>query len=67
MVGELEVPIIAAGSAAFVAIDDFEQIPVQTSLIRPEPLDQLGDVQDRLAPAYEAADGQACAHRELAA
>jgi hypothetical protein len=58
MVGELEVPIVAAGAAALMAIDDLEQIPVQAGLIRPEPLYQFGDIKNRPAPAAEAMDGQ---------
>ncbi|RWL42826.1 MAG: hypothetical protein EOR60_24135 [Mesorhizobium sp.] len=35
-VRELQIPIVAAGRAAFVAIDDLQQIPVKAGLIRPE-------------------------------
>ena len=38
MVCELQVPIVTAGTAAFVAIDDLEQIPMQAGLIGTEPL-----------------------------
>ena len=55
MIGKLQVPIVSAGGAALVAIDDL-QIPMQTALIRPEPLHKLSDIKDRLAPASEAVD-----------
>jgi hypothetical protein len=31
MIGELQVPIIAVGRAALVAIDDLDQVPMQCS------------------------------------
>lgn len=67
MVRELQVPIVAAGGAALVAIDDLQQIPVQTRLIRPEPFDQLGDIKDRTTLAAEAVDRQGRAGRKLVA
>src|SRR3569832_768728 len=33
MVGELQVPIVSAGAAASVAIDDLERVPVQVWLV----------------------------------
>jgi hypothetical protein len=56
MVCELQVPIVSAGAAALVAIDDFQQIPVQAGLIRAEPFDELGDVKNRAALAAQAVD-----------
>jgi hypothetical protein len=46
VIGELQIPIVAAGRAAFVAIDDFEQIPIQAWLVRPEALNQRRDIED---------------------
>ncbi|RWD74710.1 hypothetical protein [Mesorhizobium sp.] len=56
MVRELQVPIVSAGGAALVAVDDFQQIPVQTGLVRAEPPGQRGDVKNRAALAAEAVD-----------
>jgi hypothetical protein len=67
MVSELQVPIVAAGVVAFVAIDDFQQIPMQAGLIRPEPFDRLGDIKDGTTLAAEAGDRQALAGRKLVA
>ncbi|WP_292368237.1 hypothetical protein [Mesorhizobium sp.] len=44
MIRELLVSIVAAGVSALVTVDDFDQIPVQAPMVRPEPLHQLGDV-----------------------
>ena len=41
MVGELQVPIVLAGAAALVAIDDLEQIPMQAGLIGQERFGKL--------------------------
>lgn len=65
VVGELQVPVLSAGGTAFVAIDDFEKIPVQAGLIRPEPLHQFRDVERRLPLAGQAVDRQACAGLQL--
>ena len=54
MVRELQIPIIAAGGAALVAIDDFQQIPMQAGLIRAESLHQIRDIEDGSTPACEA-------------
>lgn len=67
MVGELHVPVIAAGGAALMAIDDFQLIPMKAWLIRPEPFDELGDVKNCAALAAEAVDRQACACGQFAA
>ncbi|CDX30750.1 hypothetical protein MPLA_140309 [Mesorhizobium sp. ORS 3359] len=59
MVRELQVPIVSAGGAELVAVDDFQQIPVQTGLVRAEPPGQRGDVKNRAALAAEAVDRKA--------
>lgn len=51
MVCKLEVPIVAAGGAAFLAEHDLDQTPVHARMIRPEPLHHLGDVEHGLAVA----------------
>ncbi|WP_189401960.1 MULTISPECIES: hypothetical protein [unclassified Mesorhizobium] len=56
MVGELEISIVTAGGAAFAAIDDLQQIPMKARLIPPEPLGQLGDIEDGATLAAEAVD-----------
>lgn len=66
MVGELQVPIIAAGAAALAAINDLEQIPMQAGLIRPEPPHQLRDIKDCTTLTAEAVNGQARAGGQLA-
>ncbi|MDG4904557.1 MULTISPECIES: hypothetical protein [unclassified Mesorhizobium] len=38
MIGELKVSVLTAGGAALVAEDGLHQIPVQASMVRPEPL-----------------------------
>ncbi|MDX8492508.1 hypothetical protein RFN29_13055 [Mesorhizobium sp. VK22B] len=44
MVRELEITVVSAGGAALMTVDDFEKIPVQARLVRPEPLHQLAYV-----------------------
>ncbi|WP_292568870.1 hypothetical protein [Mesorhizobium sp.] len=56
MVCELQVPIVAAGGAALVAVNDFQQIPVEAGLVRPEPADELGYVKNRTALTAETVD-----------
>ncbi|TIV81952.1 MAG: hypothetical protein E5V93_07675 [Mesorhizobium sp.] len=34
---ELQVPIVAAGAAALVTVNDFQQIPMQAGLVGAEP------------------------------
>ena len=67
VVGELQIPIVAAGAAAFMAIDDFQQIPMKAGLVWTEALHQLGDVENGASMACEAVDGKAGAGRKLAA
>lgn len=57
MVGELEIAVIPASGAAFVAIDDLDQVPMQAGLIRSEALREFGDVEYRPATACQAVDG----------
>ena len=56
MVGELEIPIVTAGATAFTAEDDLQQIPVQAGLIRAEPFDKFGDIENGTALACHAVD-----------
>lgn len=56
VVRELQVPMVSAGGAALVAVDDFQQISVQTGLVRAEQPGQRGDVKNRAALAAEAVD-----------
>ena len=56
MVCELEVPIVSAGATAFTAEDDLQQIPVQAGLIRAEPFDKFGDIENGTALACHAVD-----------
>jgi hypothetical protein len=65
MVCELKVLVIEAGSAAFVAIEYLEQIPMKAGLIRPESAGQLGDVQARVALARQATDRRPVAAASL--
>jgi hypothetical protein len=65
MVRKLQVPIVSAGAAALVAIEDLQQVPMQAWLIRPESFDQFGDVQDSFPPTGEAVDRQSSTGLEL--
>ena len=67
MVCELQVPIIAAGAAAFTAIDDLQQVPMQASLAWTEALDQGRHIERGFSPACEAGHRQARAARKFAA
>ncbi|WP_156913489.1 hypothetical protein [Mesorhizobium sp. WSM3224] len=67
MIDELQVPILSTGAATLVTEDHLDQIPVQTPMIRPEPLHQFGNVQGRLALADEAVHRQARSGLQLLA
>ncbi|RWH71080.1 hypothetical protein [Mesorhizobium sp.] len=62
----MEIPIVAAGAAALVALGDFQQIPTKAGLNRSEPPHQLSDVKGRIALSRQTTDRKACAGRKLA-
>jgi hypothetical protein len=59
MVRELQIPIIAAGAAALVAIDDLQEIPMLAGLVGPKPSDEFIYVEERRPFADQATDRQA--------